>query len=109
MRWITAWLEMLTEPDDGRGGKIRSSTARKERKCTPHGAPIPSLASTLYLRRFILGWKVRGDARRFPAVTVKDADDVVVLGTATSTEMLAVVEEIMTKLNLPSNDHKTRC
>ena len=55
--WIKAWLEMAVEEDDGEGGTRRSNRARRERKGTPQGAPVSSLFSNLYLRRFVLGWK----------------------------------------------------
>ena len=55
---IKAWLEMPVEEDDGRGGKRRTNRARRERKGTPQGAPISPLMSNIYMRRFILGWKV---------------------------------------------------
>ena len=55
-----AWLEMPVEADDGKGGKRRTNRARRERKGTPQGAPISPLLSNLYMRRFILGWKVLG-------------------------------------------------
>lgn len=61
--------------DDGRGSKVGSANARKERKGTPQGAPISPLASNIYMRRFILGWKMLGYAQRFQAVMIKDADD----------------------------------
>ncbi len=37
---IKAWLEMPVEEDDGKGGKRRTSRARRERKGTPQGSPI---------------------------------------------------------------------
>ena len=78
---IKAWLEMSVEEDDGAGGKRRTNRARKGRKSIPQGAPI-SLASNLYMRRFILGWKVRGYARHFRSEIVNYADDLCVLGKA---------------------------
>ena len=61
MLWlIKAWLEMPVEEDDGKGGKRRTNRARRERKGTPQGSPISPLASNLYMRRFILGWKALG-------------------------------------------------
>ena len=75
--WIKAWLEMPLEEDDGTGGKRRTNRARRERKGTPQGAPISPLISNIYMRRFILGWKVLGYARRFDAEIVNYADDCV--------------------------------
>ena len=52
------------------------------------------------MRRFILGWKVLGYARRFEAEIVNYADDFAVLGKAPAAEM---------RLRLPINAEKTRC
>ena len=79
---IKAWLEMPVIEEDGKGGSRRTSRARKERKGTPQGAPISPLLSNIYMRRFILGWKVLGYARRFGAEIVNYADDFCVLGKA---------------------------
>ena len=59
---IKAWLEMPVIEEDGKGGTRRTSRAREERKGTPQGAPISPLLSNIYMRRFILGWKVLGYA-----------------------------------------------
>ena len=80
LKLIKAWLEMPVEEDDGEGGKRRTNRARKERKGIPQGAPISPLASNLYMRRFILGWKTLGFARRFRSEIVNYADDLCVLG-----------------------------
>ena len=61
------------------------------------------------MRRFILGWKVLGYARRFGAEIVNYADDFCVLGKAPAAEMLTVVNRLMGKLKLPVNAQKTRC
>ncbi len=107
--WVKAWLEMAVEEDDGKGGKRRTNRARRERKGTPQGSPISPLLSNIYMRRFILGWKVLGHARRFKAEVVNYADDLVVLGKSSSAEMLAVVENLMERLKLTVNAEKTRC
>ena len=107
--WIKAWLEMAVEEDDGKGGKRRTSRARRERKGTPQGAPISPLLSNIYMRRFILGWKVLGHARRFEAEIVNYADDLAVLGKAPAATMLAAVEALMERLKLTVNAEKTRC
>ena len=91
LRLIKAWLEMPVEEDDGKGGRGRTNRARRERKGTPQGAPISPLFSNLYMRRFTLGWKVLGYARRFCAEIVNYADDFRVLGKAPAAEMLTAV------------------
>ena len=106
---IKAWLEMPVIEEDGKGGTRRTSRAREERKGTPQGAPISPLLSNIYMRRFILGWKVLGYARRFGAEVVNYADDFCVLGKATAAEMLEAVNRLMDKLKLPVNAQKTRC
>jgi group II intron reverse transcriptase/maturase len=107
--WIKAWLEMAVEEDDGRGGRRRTNRARHERKGTPQGSPISPLFSNIYMRRFILGWKVLGYARRFGAEIVNYADDFAVLGRAPAAVMLAAVEALMKRLKLAMNVEKTRC
>ena len=107
--WVKAWLEMAVEEDDGKGGIRRTNRARRERKGTPQGAPISPLLSNIYMRRFMLGWKVLGYARRFQAVVVNYADDFVVLGKAPPALMLAAVESLLERLKLPINAEKTRC
>ena len=88
---IKTWLEMPVEEDDGKGGKRRTNRARGERKGTPQGSPISPLASNLYMRRLILGWKTQGHARRLRAETVNYADDLCMLGKAPAAETLAAV------------------
>ena len=61
------------------------------------------------MRRFILGWKVLGYARRFAAEIVNYADDFAVLGKSPAAEMRSAVEGLMKRLKLPINAEKTRC
>ena len=107
--WIKAWLEMAVEEDDGHGHRRRTNRARREHKGTPQGAPISPLLSNIYMRRFIMGWKALGYARRFKAEIVNYADDLRVLGQAPAAEMLTVIEALMERLRLPINVEKTRC
>ena len=67
------------------------------------------MLSNLYMRRFILGWRVLGYARRFKAHIVNYADDFVVLGQAPPAVMRAAVESLMERLKLTVNAEKTRC
>ena len=107
--WVKSWLEMAVEEDDGRGNRRLTNRARLERKGTPQGSPISPLFSNIYMRRFILGWKVLGYARRFEAEIVNYADDLAVLGKAPAAEMLAAADALMKRLKLPMNAEKTRC
>ena len=107
--WIKAWLETAVEEDDGHGGRRLTNRARRERKGTPQGSPISPLFSNVYMRRFILGWKVLGFARRFKAEIVNYADDLAALGKAPAAEMRSAVEALMKRLKLPINAEKTRC
>jgi len=106
---IKAWLESPVEEDDGKGGTRRTNRSRRERKGTPQGAPVSPLLSSIYMRRFILGWKLKGYAQRFGAEIVNYADDFCVFGKAPAAEMLAAVKRIMGVLKLPVNARKTRC
>jgi len=106
---VKAWLEMPVVEEDGEGGTRRTNRARRERKGTPQGAPISPLLSNIYMRRFILGWKELGYARRFGAEIVNYADDFCVLGKAPAAEMRAAVYRLMERLKLPVNAQKTRC
>ena len=107
--WIKAWLEMAVEEDDGHGGRRRTNRARREHKGTPQGSPASPVLSNIYMRRFIMGWKALGYARRFRAEIVSYADDVRVLGKAPAAEMLTAVEALMERLKLTINAEKTRC
>ena len=109
LKLIKAWLEMPVEEDDGKGGKRRTNRARRERKGIPQGSPLSPLFGNVYMRRFILGWKALGHARRFGSEIVNYADDLCVLGKAPAAEMLAAVERLMRGLKLPVNERKTRC
>ena len=106
---IKSWLVMPVQEDDGKGGKRRTNRAKKERKGTPQGCPISPLLSNIYMRRFILGWKQLGYARRFHAEIVNYADDFCIVGKVSATEMLLAVNRIMNHLKLPVNVEKTRC
>ncbi|MCY3613880.1 MAG: group II intron reverse transcriptase/maturase [Bacteroidetes bacterium] len=109
LRLIKAWMEMPVVEEDKTGGKRRTNRARRERKGTPQGSPISPLLSNIYMRRFILGWKLLGYARQFGAEIVCYADDFCVLGRASAAEMLMVITRLMNRLKLPINAQKTRC
>ncbi len=105
---IKAWLEMPVEECDARGGKQRTTRNRDEGQGTPQGAPLSPLLSNLYMRRFILGWKVLGHERRLDAHIVNYADDFVICCRGSADEALTVMRDMMAKLKLTVNEAKTR-
>ena len=67
LKLIKAWLEMPVEECDRRGGSQRTTRNKDEGQGTPQGAPLSPLLANLYMRRFILGWKVLGHEARLDA------------------------------------------
>ena len=105
---IKMWLEAPVEEIDERGRHHRTTRNRDERRGTPQGAPISPLLSNLYMRRFILGWKTLGHERRLHAHIVNYADDFVICCRGTATPAMAAMREMMRRLRLTVNEHKTR-
>jgi RNA-directed DNA polymerase len=105
---IKMWLEMPVEETDERGRKQRTTRNRDEGKGTPQGAPLSPLLSNLYMRRFILGWKVLGHERRLDAHIVNYADDFVICCRGTAQEAMTVMRDMMSRLRLTVNETKTR-
>ena len=75
LRLIKRWLEAPVEEEDSRGRKHRTTQNKDTKRGTPQGSPISPLFSNLYMRRFLLGWKVLGHEQRFQAKIVNYADD----------------------------------
>jgi len=105
---IKAWLEMPVEEFDQRGRKQRTTRNRDEGKGTPQGAPLSPLLSNLYMRRFILGWKVLGHERQLDAHIVNYADDFVICCRGSAEEALPVMRDMMARLKLTVHEAKTR-
>jgi len=105
---VKAWLEMPVEESDGRGGSERTTRNRDEGRGTPQGAPLSPLLSNLYMRRFILGWKVLGHERRLDAHIVNYADDFVICCRGSADEAMAAMRDMMSRLKLTVNEAKTR-
>ena len=105
---IKMWLEAPVEETDKGGKKHRSTRNRDEGRGTPQGSPISPLLSNLYMRRFVLGWKKLGYEKRYGALIVNYADDLVICCRAGAEEALAAMRDIMRKLKLTVNETKTR-
>jgi hypothetical protein len=108
LRLIKSWLEAPVEEQDERGRKQRTTRAKDEGRGTPQGAPLSPLLSNLYMRRFILGWKVLGHQQRLNAFIVNYADDFVICCRGTAEEAMTVMRLMMSKLRLSVNETKTR-
>ena len=76
---IKMWLEGSVEETDDRGRTTRTTEARDKRRGIPQGSPISPLLANLYMRRFVLGWKMLGLEQRLASRIVTYADDLVIL------------------------------
>jgi len=110
-RWLLAlikqWLVVAVEEDDGHGGKHRTNRARREKKGVPQGAPISPLLANLYMRRFLLGWKVLGYQQKLRAYIVNYADDFVICCRGNAASAMHIMRQMMTQLDLVVNEDKT--
>ena len=98
---IKMWLECSVEETDDRGRKIRTTEARDKRRGIPQGSPISPLLANLYMRRFVLGWKMLGLERSLGSRIVTYADDLVILcRKGKAAEALQRLREITGKLKL---------
>jgi group II intron reverse transcriptase/maturase len=104
---LKQWLVAPVAENDGRGGWRRTTRAKDEKRGIPQGAPISPLLSNLYMRRFVLGWKVLGHERRLQASVVNYADDLVICCRGSAAAALVTVREMMTRLGLEVNEDKT--
>jgi group II intron reverse transcriptase/maturase len=105
---LKMWLVAPVEELDDKGRKHRTTRNQDENRGTPQGAPISPLLSNLYMRRFVLGWKVLGHERRLDAHIVNYADDFVICCRGTADEALTTMRAMMAKLKLTVNETKTR-
>src|ERR1700732_2712570 len=103
------WLESPVEETDDRGRKTRTTTAKDNRRGIPQGSPISPLLANLYMRRFVLGWKMLGLEQSLGSRIVTYADDLVILcRKGKAEEALQRLREIMGRLKLTVNEEKTR-
>jgi group II intron reverse transcriptase/maturase len=104
---LKMWLETPVEEIDERGNKQRTTRNKDSGRGTPQGAPISPLLSSLYMRRFVLGWKKLGHEARLQARIVNYADDFVICCRGTAQQAAALMAEMMTRLKLTVNQAKT--
>ena len=106
---IKMWLEAPVEETDERGRKTRTTRNKDEGRGTPQGGVASPLLANLYMRRFVLGWKVLGHEKRLDAHIVNYADDFVICcPPGKAAEAMSVMREMMGRLKLTVNEKKTR-
>ena len=106
---IKMWMECPVEETDDRGRKTRTSEARDKRRGIPQGSPLSPLLANLYMRRLVLGWKMRGLEQSLDTRIVTYADDLVILcRRGKAEEALQRLREITGRLKLTINEEKTR-
>ena len=108
LRLITQWLEAPVEETDAKGRRSRTTRNKDEGRGTPQGGVASPLLANLYMRRFILGWKVLGHAARLNARIVNYADDFVICCRGSAEEAMTEMRGMMGKLGLTVNEKKTR-
>ena len=104
---IKQWLTAPVEETDDHGRRHRTTRNKDEGLGVPQGAPISPLLSNLYMRRFVLGWKVLGHEKRLDAHIVNYADDFVICCRGTGAEACRVMRSMMVRLKLTVNEDKT--
>jgi group II intron reverse transcriptase/maturase len=93
---IKMWLEAPVEETDERGRKTRTTRNKDEGRGTPQGGVASPLLANLYMRRFVLGWKVLGHEKRLDAHIVNYADDFVICcPPGKASEAMSVMREMM--------------
>jgi group II intron reverse transcriptase/maturase len=104
---IKMWLDAPVEETGDDGVCRRTTRNRDAGRGTPQGAPISPLLSNVYMRRFVLGWKQLGYARRFQSEIVNYADDFVICCRGGAAEALIAMRDMMSQLKLTVNERKT--
>lgn len=107
LRLIKMWLETPVEEIDDRGRHHRTTRNKDEHRGCPQGAPISPLLSNLYMRRFILGWKVLGYQDHLQSRIVNYADDFVICCRGLADSALSTMRSLMNRLKLTVNETKT--
>jgi RNA-directed DNA polymerase len=106
---VKMWLEAPVEETREDGVKQRTSRNKDEGRGTPQGGVASPLLANLYMRRFVLGWRVGGHEQRLDARIVNYADDFVICCKPGKAEKaMQAMRRMMEVLRLTVNEKKTR-
>jgi RNA-directed DNA polymerase len=106
---VKMWLQAPVEETSAAGRQVRTTRNKDEGRGTPQGGVLSPLLANLYMRRFVLGWKVGGHEQRLDARIVNYADDFVICCKRGRAEQaMATMRRMMEKLRLTVNEKKTR-
>jgi RNA-directed DNA polymerase len=104
---IKMWLVAPVEETDEQGRKRRTTRNKDEGRGTPQGGVASPLLANLYMRRFIMGWKLNHE-QRLQAYIVNYADDFVICTRGRAEEAMTAMRDMMSRLKLKVNEQKTR-
>ena len=105
---IKQWLRVpvVERTEDG---ERRTTDAADKNRGVPQGGPLSPMMANLYLRRFILAWKLFGHERRLQARVVNYADDLIICcRPGKGREAMKAFRSLMARLGLTVNERKTR-
>ncbi len=104
---IKQWLVAPVEEIDKRGRRHRTTQAKNEKRGAPQGSPLSPFLSSVYMRRFLLGWKTLGIDQKLNAHIVNFADDFVICCRGTGAQAMSAMRQMMERLKLTVNEQKT--
>ena len=104
---IKQWLVAPVEEIDKRGRRRRTTRAKDEKRGAPQGSPLSPFLSSVYMRRFLLGWKTLGLDQKLNAHIVNFADDFVICCRGTGAQAMSLMRQMMGRLKLTVNEQKT--
>ena len=109
LQLVKMWLQAAVEETTESGQVLRTTRNKDEGRGTPQGGVASPLLANLYMRRFVLGWKVGGHERRLDAHIVNYADDFVICcQPGRADQAMRAMREMMERLKLTVNEKKTR-
>jgi len=105
---IRMWLKAPVMEEDGDGTKRHIGGGKGNRKGTPQGGVISPLLANLYLHLVDRIWEKRQLQRKLGARMVRYADDIVILCRKGAERPMAILTEILGRMDLLLNEAKTR-